>query len=67
MNKETWAFLKFFLKLNLKHIPRVLVSPYVGAVRGVWEAKERMDAELDAFIAKRSQRADRNPTRSFNA
>jgi hypothetical protein len=31
---------------------RLFISPYVGAVRGVLKEKARIDAEIDAYIAR---------------
>ncbi len=49
MKKESWEFLKFCLRLGVKFAPRLMVAPYVGAVRGVWAVQERIDAEITAF------------------
>jgi hypothetical protein len=67
MNKRFWKITWFVVKLTLKYFPRVFVSPVVGAFRQVWETLDRADAELAALIATEDQRAERNPTRSFNA
>lgn len=66
MNKRFWKVAWFIVKLGLKYFPRVFVSPVIGAYRQVCETVDRMDAELAALIASEDQRAERNPTRSFN-
>ncbi len=65
MKMMTWKNILFIAQVNLKYFPRLLVSPIIGAFRQVWETMDRMDAEIDAF--EQNQRAERNPTRSFNA
>ena len=52
MNRKFWGFVKFSIWLGIKSFPRVFISPYVGAVRGVLKEKERIDAEIDAYIAR---------------
>jgi hypothetical protein len=70
MKSRFWKCTVFFLVLNLKYIPRLLIAPFVGLYRGMQyfhETMGRMDAEFDAFVVEENQRAERNPTRSFNA
>lgn len=67
MNRDSWEYIRFVLKVNLRYLPRFFAAPVIGAVRRVWETADRMDAEIDAFVARQNQRAERNPTRSFNA
>jgi hypothetical protein len=43
---------KFSIVLGVKSWPRLFISPYVGAVRGVLKEKARIDAEIDAYIAR---------------
>ena len=52
MNRKFWEFVKFSIWLGIKSFPRVFISPYVGAVRGVIKEKDRIDAEIDAYIAR---------------
>jgi hypothetical protein len=52
MNRKIWEFVKFSIWLGIKSAPRVFISPWVGAVRGMWKEKERIDAEIDAYIAR---------------
>jgi hypothetical protein len=52
MNKKLWEFVKFSIVLGIKSSPRLFISPYVGAVRGVLKEKARIDAEIDAYIAR---------------
>jgi hypothetical protein len=50
MNKKLWEFVKFSILLGIKSWPRLFISPYVGAVRGILKEKARIDAEIDAYI-----------------
>jgi hypothetical protein len=43
---------KFSIVLGIKSSPRLFISPYVGAVRGALKEKARIDAEIDAYIAR---------------
>jgi hypothetical protein len=52
MNKKLWDFVKFSIVLGIKSAPRLFISPYVGAVRGVLKEKARIDAEIDAYIER---------------
>ena len=52
MNKKLWEFVKFSIVLGIKSSPRLFISPYVGAVRGILKEKARIDAEIDAYIAR---------------
>lgn len=52
MNKKLWDFVKFSIMLGIKAAPRLFISPYVGAVRGVLKEKARIDAEIDAYIER---------------
>jgi hypothetical protein len=52
MSRKIWEFVKFSIWLGIKSAPRVFISPWVGAVRGMWKEKERIDAEIDAYIAR---------------
>ena len=52
MNKKLWEFVKFSIVLGVKSWPRLFIPPYVGAVRGVLKEKARIDAEIDAYIAR---------------
>ena len=52
MNKKLWEFVKFSIVLGVKSWPRLFISPYVGAVRGVLKEKAWIDAEIDAYIAR---------------
>lgn len=56
MKIDSWAFIKFAIKLNLRYHPRLLVAPLVGAVRNTRQVIGRMGAEIDEFIARQSQR-----------
>ena len=67
MKSDFWEYMRFVLKVNLRYLPRFFAAPVVGAVRRVWEIADRMDAEIDAFVAEQKQRAERSSTRSFNA
>ena len=67
MKSDFWEYIRFVAKVNLRYFPRLLAAPLLGAFRCVWETVDRMDAEIDAFVAQQNQRAERNPTRSFNA
>jgi hypothetical protein len=63
MKKENWEFLKFSLKLGVKFAPRLMVAPYVGALRGVWAVLDRVDAESTAFCeAERKAQRDVDPS-----
>ncbi len=55
MKGDLWEFTKYAFKVNLKHLPRLLIAPLVGALRGTWQAYERMDAEIDQFDATRKR------------
>lgn len=44
--------MKFSIVLGIKAAPRLFLSPYVGAVRGILKEKARIDAEIDAYIAR---------------
>jgi hypothetical protein len=37
---------------GIKSSPRVFFSPWVGAIRGTLKEKARIDAEIDAYIAR---------------
>lgn len=52
MKGKIWGFVKFSILLGIKSAPRVFISPVVGAVRGVLKEKARIDAEIDAYIAR---------------
>ncbi len=68
MKKQRWEYAEFIFKANFRYLPRLLIAPLVGVYRGYryfCETMDRMDAEIDAF--EQNQRAERNPTRSFNA
>jgi hypothetical protein len=52
MNKKLWEFVKFSIVLGIKSSPRLFISPYVGAIRGILKEKARIDAEIDAYIAR---------------
>ncbi len=52
MIKKLWWFLKFSVMLWIKFAPRVFISPWVGAVRGILKEKARVDAEIAAYIAR---------------
>ena len=52
MKRKFWGFVKFSILLGIKSYPRVFISPWVGAVRGVLKEKERIDAEIDAYLAR---------------
>ena len=52
MNKKLWEFVKFSIVLGVKSWPRLFISPYVGAIRGILKEKARIDAEIDAYIAR---------------
>ena len=52
MNRKFWEFVKFSMWLAIKSFPRVFIAPYVGAVRGILKEKKRIDAEIDAYIAR---------------
>ena len=51
-----WGYLKGSLILQLKAMPRLLASPYIGAVCGAVSAMQRemarCDAEIEAFQAR---------------
>lgn len=68
MKSQRWEWIKFTVRANFRYLPRLLIAPVVGLYRGYQyfcETMDRMDAEIDAF--EQNQRAERNPTRSFNA
>ncbi len=67
MKSDFWEYIKFVLKANLRYLPRLYASPIIGGYRDFCKTMDRMDAEIDAFVAQQNQRAERNPTRSFNA
>lgn len=52
MNKKLWEFVKFSIVLGIKSSPRLFISPYVGAIRGILNEKARIDAKIDAYIAR---------------
>jgi hypothetical protein len=56
MKGKFWGFVKFCVLLWIKIAPRVLIAPWVGAVRGMLKEKARIDAEinaeLDAYVAR---------------
>jgi len=52
---ECWRLTKFGLLLGVKSWPRITVSPLVGAFKEVQKESRRMHAEIDAFIAKKSE------------
>ena len=52
MNRKFWEFAKFSIWLGIKSSPRVFISPWVGAVQGMIKEKERIDAEIDAYVAR---------------
>jgi hypothetical protein len=59
--KVVWGVAKGSSILTIKSLPRLFLSPYVGAVRGVLEEMKRNDAEHAAFLAsyiKSLERAD---------
>lgn len=64
-------YVGFVVKANLRYLPRLLIAPIVGIVVGGYrdfcQTMDRMDAEIDAFVAEQNHRAERNPTRSFSA
>ena len=67
MNERFWKIAWFVVKVGLKNFPRLFVSPLIGACRQLGETMAEMDAELAGLIASYDKRAERNPTRSFNA
>jgi hypothetical protein len=52
------GLLKGTLILSIKSLPRLLLSPYVGAVRGISEEIKRSDAEYVAFRDSYIQKLD---------
>jgi hypothetical protein len=62
MIKKLWWFLRFSVMLAIKFAPRVFISPWVGAVRGVLKEKARIDAEIDAYIAREFKTARESST-----
>ena len=54
--KGFWGFMKGSLAIQIRAMPRLLVSPVVGAVRGSFarlcEEADRCDAEIAAFQAR---------------
>jgi hypothetical protein len=54
--KGFWGFMKGSLALQIKAMPRLFLSPLVGAARGAMvktlEEIDRCDAEIAAFQAK---------------
>lgn len=56
MKGKLWGFVKFCVLLGIKIAPRLIIAPWVGAVRGMLEEKDRIDAEinaeLDAYMAR---------------
>ena len=59
MKREDWEFLKFWLKLVVRFTPRMMVAPYVGAVRGMLAVCDRVNAEIAAFCeAERKAQRD---------
>jgi hypothetical protein len=57
MRNESWEFIKFAIKLNLRYHPRLWVAPLVGAVRNTRQVIGRMSAETDEFIAQQRRRS----------
>ena len=47
-----WGAVKFGIVLGLKSWPRITVSPFVGAFRGLVKEAERVQAEIDAYNAR---------------
>ena len=52
MNRKIWEFVKFSILLGVKSAPRAFYLPWVGAVQAMIKEKERIDAEVDAYIAR---------------
>jgi hypothetical protein len=52
MKGKLWGFVKFSVWLGIKSAPRVFISPWVGAVQGILKEKARIDAQIDAYIAR---------------
>lgn len=54
--KGFWGFLMGSLVLQAKALPRLILSPLVGAVRGAfvttWNEIDKTDAEIAAFQAR---------------
>jgi hypothetical protein len=67
MNKSFWEAAWFVVRVGLKYSLRILVAPIVGGFRETSRLMARMHAETRAFVEAQDQRAERNPTRSFNA
>ena len=67
MKSDLWKSTGFVVKTSLRYFPRLLIAPLVGGYRDFCETMDRMDVEIRAFDANQNQRAERNPTRSFNA
>ncbi len=58
-----WRFLKFCVKLSVRYLPRLLITPYVRALmralRDVWETLDKFDAEITAYCdAERKAKQD---------
>jgi hypothetical protein len=51
--KGFWGFMKGSLALQVKAMPRLFLSPLIGAVRGAWatssEEWDKCEAEITAF------------------
>lgn len=56
MKSESWEFIKFAIKLNLRYHPRLWAAPLVGAMRNTRQVVGQMNAEVDEFIARQNQR-----------
>lgn len=56
MKSESWEFIKFAIKINLRYYPRLFVAPLVGAWRNTQRVLGRMGDEVDEFIAQQDQR-----------
>ncbi len=52
MDKKLWRFLKFSFMLGIKSLPRLLIAPVVGAFRGAASERERIDAQISAYIER---------------
>ncbi len=52
------AFVKGSAIVTIKSLPRLFLSPYVGAVRGISEEMKRGDAEHAAFRESFFQKLD---------
>ena len=67
MKTDFWKSIGFVVKASFRYFPRLLIAPFVGGYRDFNQTMDRMDAEIAAYVAELNQRAERNPTRSFNA